>query len=133
MFFSDIQLVIKKILFSKLDVRMKKKMATLNNSKNFTTIFDHQFDINEKQNWWTSETILGFQTSFPHPGSFFFLLFHTMTPSNLYFFCLIYIIFVCVCVYMYIYYIYIYIMFFRYILLLLHVKEYIYIYIFFDM
>ena len=50
MFFSDIQLVIKKILFSKLDVRMKKKMTTLNNSKNFTTIFDHQFDINEKQN-----------------------------------------------------------------------------------
>ena len=53
---------------------MKKKMTSLNNSKNFTIIFDHQFDINEKQNWGTSETILGFQTSFPHPArSFYFL------------------------------------------------------------
>ena len=75
MFFSDIQLVIKKLVFWKLDVKMKKKMTSLNNSKNFTIIFDHQFDINEKQNWGTSETILGFQTSFPHPArSFFYFL-----------------------------------------------------------
>ena len=50
-------------------------MITFNNSKNFTIIFDHQFDINEKHNLGTSETILGFQTSFPHPArSFFYFL-----------------------------------------------------------
>ena len=66
------------IYFWKLDVKMKKKKTTLNNSKNFTIIFDHQFDINEKQNWETFETILGFQISFPHPArSFFFFYFLT--------------------------------------------------------
>ena len=55
---------------------MKKKMTSLNNSKNFTIIFDHQFDINEKQNWGTSETILGFQTFFLTQQDIFFLLFN---------------------------------------------------------
>ena len=86
------------ILFWKLDVKMKKKMASLNNSKNFTIIFDHQFNINEKQNWGTFKTILGFQTFFPHPARSFFLLFNIMTSSNLYCFCSIY-----VCLYIHIY------------------------------
>ena len=63
------------LLFWKLDVKMKKKMASLKNSSNFTIVFDHQFDINEKQNWGTSETILGVQTSFSDPArSFSYLL-----------------------------------------------------------
>ena len=84
----------------KIGCENEKKMRTLNNSKKFTIIFDHQFNINEKQNWGTSETILGFQTSFPHPARSFFLLFNTMMSSNLYFFCSIY---MCVCINIYIY------------------------------
>ena len=50
MFFSDIQLVIKKNFVFYSENWMKKKMTNLNNLKNFTIIFDHQFDVNEKQN-----------------------------------------------------------------------------------
>ena len=78
MFFSDIQLVNKKIFVFYSENWMwkwKKKMASLKNSSNFTIVFDHQFDINEKQNWGTSETILGVQTSFSDPArSFSYLL-----------------------------------------------------------
>ena len=107
MFFNDIQLVIKKCLYFilKIGCENEKKMTTLNNSKKFTIIFDHQFDINEKQNWGTSETILGFQTSFPHPARSFFLTFNTMMSSNLntYIYICIYIYYISTYMYIYIY------------------------------
>ena len=74
MFFNDIQLVIKKCLYFwmwKLDVKMKIKLTTLNDSKNFTIIFDDQFDINEKQlrNFWDYFRLSDF---FSSPSKIFF-------------------------------------------------------------
>ena len=120
MFFSDTQLVIKKnfVFYSENWMWKWKKMTSLKDSNNFTIVFDHQFDINEKQNWGTSETILGVQTSFSDPArSFFYLLtqWHHQTFIS-------FAQYMCVCVYIYIY-IYIYInVFFKCISLSFHAK-----------
>ena len=120
MFFSEIELVIKKI-FVLYSENWMWKWKKNDNFNNFWSPVWYKWKT-ELRNFWDYFRRSNF---FFWPSKIFFLPFNIMASSNLYFFCSIY---VCVCVYIYIY---IYInVFFKCISLLFHAKEYIYIFIY---